>query len=99
MLVIPDNGLSGYDHRKVLSTFKGSLGIKSFKGMNNLFLFTLREKDINSARQTIYDALKVAGNVVGLSKIKYILSIGTCKIVEDITVCDVQKYKQELGFK
>lgn len=98
MLVIPDNGLSGYFHRKALSAFKNALGVKSYKGINNLFIFTVRETDINSAKAKVYDALKFAGNTIGLTSIQYILSMGTSRVIEDIVVCDIQKYTEELGF-
>lgn len=97
MLVIPDNGLSAYSYRKALSTFKNALGVKSYKGISNLFIFTVRETDINSAKAKVYDALKLAGNTVGLASIRYIMSMGTSRVIEDITVCDVRKYTEELG--
>ena len=98
MLMIPGKDLCKRDHNTVLRVFKKEMGIKSHEMNKTLFVFTLREENVQDARAKVLEAMRKAGNAVGRSTLRYVMTVGTCLVHDDIVVCDPHKYAEENGW-
>ena len=66
--------------------------------MKNIFVFTMRDTDTQSAREKVLDAMRKAGKEAGVSNFRYIMTQSTCLVNDDIIICDGHQYATEMGF-
>ena len=66
--------------------------------MKNIFVFTIRNTDTQSARKKVLDAMRKAGIEAGVSNFRYIMTQSTCLVSDDIIICDGHQYATEMGF-
>ena len=52
--------------------------------MKNIFVFTVRDTDTQSAREKVLDAMRKAGKEAGVSNFRYIMTQSTCLVNDDI---------------
>lgn len=97
-LAIPRSGLSGREHQIIMRVIKNTLGIKPHDLMKNIFVFTIRDTDTQSAREKVLDAMRKAGREAGVSNFRYIMTQSTCLVNDDIIICDGHQYATEMGF-
>ena len=97
-LAIPRSGLSGREHQIIMRVIKNTLGIKPHDLMKNIFVFTVRDTDTQSAREKVLDAMRKAGKEAGVSNFRYIMTQSTCLVNDDIIICDGHQYATEMGF-
>ena len=97
MLAIPRHGLSGKAHQIIMRVIKNTLGIKPHDLMKNIFVFTLRSPDTQSARKQVLDAMREAGKEAEVSNFRYIMTQGTCLVNDDVVVCDGHQFVKEMG--
>ena len=53
--------------------------------MKNIFVFTMRDTDTQSAREKVLDAMRKAGKEAGVSNFRYIMTQSTCLVNDDIS--------------
>lgn len=98
LLAIPRHGLSGKEHQIIMRVIKNTLGIKPHDLMKDIFVFTIRETDTQTARKRLLDAMREAGKEAGVSNFRYIMTQSTCLVNDDIVICDGHQYATEMGF-
>lgn len=98
LLAIPRQGLSGKEHQIIMRVIKNTLGIKPHDLMKDIFVFTIRETDTQTARKRLLDAMREAGKEAGVSNFRYIMTQSTCLVNDDIVICDGHQYATEMGF-
>ncbi|THG55085.1 hypothetical protein E5990_01090 [Muribaculum caecicola] len=87
-LAIPRSGLLGREHQIIMRVIKNTLGIKPYDLMKNIFVFTVRDTDTQSAREKVLDAMRKAGKEAGVSNFRYIMTQSTCMVNDDIIICN-----------
>lgn len=96
-LAIPRHGLSSKEHQIIMRVMKNTLGIKPHDLMKNIFVFTVRDTDTQSARGKVLDAMREAGKEAGVSNFHYIMTQSTCLVNDDVIVCDGHQFATEMG--
>ena len=97
-LAIPRSGLLGREHQIIMRVIKNTLGIKPHDLMKNIFVFTVRDTDTQTAREKVLDAMRKAGREAGVSNFRYIMTQSSCLVNDDIIICDGHQYATEKGF-
>lgn len=78
-----------------MRVIKNTLVIKPHDLIKDVFVFTIRETDTQTARKRLLDAMREAA---GVSNFHYIMTQSTCLVNDDIVICDGHQYATEMGF-
>lgn len=77
MLAIPRHWLSGKEHQIIMRAIKNTLVIKPHDLIKDIFVFTIRETDTQTARKRLLDAMREAGKDAGVSSFRYMMAQST----------------------